>query len=293
MYRTNTIADFIIAPKTKPTKGKSAKPTVPVKPAVVKPTVPTDNVLSLDNLFKTIGDKASLGQAETRVTIPASVTFSPINCIALPLVNDGWAAKIVVDGWNFLHYINETVNVEDIATRIVPSRQIRPAMFADDNEYVRAFEVAVAFFNYVIPAQSQIYFVFKKVGTDARWNSFVTLFRSYFFNPDVRFNHIYHFYVANEEFPGDTECDDRLVARLALSYRCYILSNDCYYSMNNNWHCNSSYNCIDAKGTEFPGTLNANIFDRYNCNNRSQIKFSFWFEPDGYDGIRKMRMAYF
>ena len=240
------------------------------------------------------------------ISIPVTTTFIPIDIAPVqlqPLTNniqfEDEQNHIVVDGLNFFCRMLDTINGTPSSLGYMEEdRKVQQHQFNSQVERARAFEHAKIFFAKAIPQNSYIHIVFKKFGSSNAWNVFVKHFADTFLDSNNSLPHQYDLCVAINEDSRDCECDDRLVARLAIAYNGYILSNDRYRSKHTHWHYDSHYYCIESN-TINNSTVNdkiiwdVNNFNANDVNNIPRIDYKFWIGPTDFaTGISELCMSF-
>jgi hypothetical protein len=184
----------------------------------------------------------------------------------------------VVDGLNLFSRMSEplTLSLKDLGY-MDTERKVEFHQFNCVTEQKRVLDYVIEFFDKAAPPGSLIHFVFKQFGTDESWEQFKEYFANTFMNAENNLAHTYDFYVAKPAFYGDKECDDRLVARLAIKLEkdkrnyVYVVSNDNYNSMPQHWAMSSKYEYHGDSPIK-DGLGNPAVGDLYKL---SQLKYDF------------------
>ena len=235
------------------------------------------------------------------ITIPVTTTFVDIdtNPMQLQMNNiqfedENEPCHIVVDGLNFFCRMLDTINGKPSHLGYMDEdRKVQQHQFNSHIERERAFEHAKIFFSKAVPSLSHIHIVFKKFGSSNAWNIFTKHFADTFLDNNNSLLHHYDLCVAINEDSNDCECDDRLVARLAIAYNGYILSNDKYRSKHTHWHYDSHYYCIENNTDNDKIIYDIDNYSAFDVDDIPRIDYKFWIGPtDLMSGISELGMTY-
>lgn len=212
----------------------------------------------------------------TTVTIPVCTTYETIDIEPIPFTPVEIRATenhLVVDGLNFLRGLQNAIITESKHLGFMDyDRNAQENEIDGFFELRRVMEYAKMFFNQAIPSGTRIHIVMKKFGN---WNDFIRNFVDIFgssppecsmFGSDIPTGpagippasrmlgrstsagpHKYDLYIAKQQVPGDKECDDRLVDKLAFKLNCPKLSNDQARSRTSHFHLRTNYYYVDSK----------------------------------------------
>ncbi|XWV24629.1 hypothetical protein QJ856_gp1155 [Tupanvirus deep ocean] len=239
----------------------------------------------------------------TVTTVPTATFFTATTSPVVSLTSiqtqapfSSERSKFVVDGMNILARILDAINgtPEDLGF-MNESRTAKQHQFNSDVDKIRAFEYAKLFFSKAVPAGSHIIFVIKEFGSPTQWKSFLTDFADTFLDKTIGLPHDYELCVALPEYHGDGECDDRLVARLAILYDAHIISNDKYRSMPDHWDNASTYHCYEDKNQINTAPILDSIdeeLDVADLENVPRIDYKFWVgSKDIFTGLSDLCMS--
>ncbi|XWV25866.1 hypothetical protein QJ857_gp1215 [Tupanvirus soda lake] len=258
---------------------------------------------ALKNLSLCLEEMEAEHYSEVAVTLPAVTLFTPSTspAIPFPVVQPESPApsqrrNFVVDGMNILARILDAINgtLEDLGF-MSENRSVKQHQFNSDVDNMRAFEYAKLFFSKAVPSGSHIIFVLKEFGSSEQWKSFLKDFADTFLDKTNSLPHSYELCVALPEYRGDGECDDRLVARLAILNDAHIISNDKYRSMSDHWDNDSTYYCYGDKSqiNTVPTVYGINKgLGIPNLNAVPRIDYKFWVGPKNvFTGLSELCMS--
>ena len=158
---------------------------------------------------------------------------------------------IVIDALNWSSLMGKFINTHlDKFYYMLEDRRMKDHQLNSECDIRRIWENTAKFFQRAVPEGATIHVVVKRFGDTTFWNRFISIFKEILVD-DNTVGHYYHLYHAlpvllpNGQI--DTECDDRLVNKLAVVLQAnnnnyvYVISNDMYRSLKEHWHYRSLY----------------------------------------------------